>query len=261
MLLNKKYNLKEGLEARNEWRANNSDLWNQEMRVLWKEAVEEAKATNKILVVSDMLMLREFEKDFDKVITISKDLFIKRSKLRNDYNDNTESWKNNIDKTLSLVPKEKLFYTSKYFSDLFLNTESFSNRGYINNLLLQANQQGLGNNQTLDGKISDTPASMTYMAKGVLKEFDVILTPEFIFQETKESLRDDLIIKSSWDDDIISTWYNDIVLEAKSEKELSDKINEYINTLNLPSLEDVKSERKQKERKLRIFFRKHRELV
>jgi len=50
----------------------------------------------------------------------------------------------------------------------------FSNRGYINNLLLQANQQGLANNQTLDGKIADTPASMTYMDKGVLKEYILV---------------------------------------------------------------------------------------
>lgn len=73
-------------------------------------------------------------------------------------------------KQLNLPYNEETYdeYISKY--------GGYGNRGYINNLLLQANQQALGNEQTLDsGGISDTPASMGYMAEGVLKEFELMV--------------------------------------------------------------------------------------
>ena len=53
----------------------------------------------------------------------------------------------------------------------YIKKYGFSNRGYINNLLLQANQQALANEQTLNGGSADTTASMGYMGEGVLKEF------------------------------------------------------------------------------------------
>ena len=55
----------------------------------------------------------------------------------------------------------------------YIKTFGFSNKGFINNTLLQANQQALANEQMLDGKISDTPASMGYMGNGVLTEFQL----------------------------------------------------------------------------------------
>ena len=121
--INEKYGLEDGLEARNEWRKANPELWNEEMRILWEEAKILAIQQNKKLVVSDMLFLKEFAEDFDKIINISKDTFINRSKQRNDYDDNTESWKNNIDNTLKNVKSSKIINTDKYFSDLFITPE------------------------------------------------------------------------------------------------------------------------------------------
>jgi len=119
--INTKYNLEKGYKPLNKWRETNSELWNKEIRDLWKQAVLESKETNKTLVVSDMIILREFEKDLDKVVTISKETFIKRAKQRNDYFENTtENWKNNIDKTIKEnIDKSKIILTSDYFSDLF----------------------------------------------------------------------------------------------------------------------------------------------
>lgn len=74
-------------------------------------------------------------------------------------------------KELNIPYTQELYeaYTSKY--------NGYGNRGYINNILLQANQQALANEQTLDnGGISDTPASMGYMGNGVLKEFPLFLS-------------------------------------------------------------------------------------
>ena len=53
----------------------------------------------------------------------------------------------------------------------YIKKYGYSNRGYINNILLQANQQALANDQTLNGNMYDQSASMTYKATGVLKEF------------------------------------------------------------------------------------------
>jgi len=63
----------------------------------------------------------------------------------------------------------------------------YSNRGYINNLLLQAQQQALANVETMDGKIADTPASLTYLDT-VLKEFplgtvETNITPKYLLSD------------------------------------------------------------------------------
>jgi hypothetical protein len=121
--VNLKYNLEEGNDVRNEWRKTNAELWNNEMRSLWEQAKLDSKNQNKKLVVSDMLFLRENSSDFDKIITTDKETFIDRSKQRGDYNDNTESWKNNIDIAISNIPKEKIISTNLYFSELFENTD------------------------------------------------------------------------------------------------------------------------------------------
>jgi hypothetical protein len=113
-------NIEDGEKARNDWRKENPTEWDNIMRKLWKEAKVEAKTSGKTLIVSDMIFLKEFSGDFDKVITTSKDTFNKRSKQRGDFNSNTESWKDNIDKTISdNVNKSKLVSTDKYFSDLY----------------------------------------------------------------------------------------------------------------------------------------------
>jgi hypothetical protein len=122
--INKKYNLPEGFKARNEWRNSNPELWKEEIRQLWSEAKEESKATGKRLLVSDMLMLREFANDFDKVINISDETFVERAKQRDDYTEGeTEQWKANINQALQNIPQSKIVQTDKYISDLFTTSQ------------------------------------------------------------------------------------------------------------------------------------------
>ena len=117
--INTEKGLAPGFKARNEWRKNNQEEWKTLVRKLWKEAKEEAKKTGKILMASDMILLREFSKDFDKVVTISEKTFVDRAKQRNDYTKgDTESWKYNLDTEINKIPKEKVIYTSKYMSDI-----------------------------------------------------------------------------------------------------------------------------------------------
>ena len=117
-LINLKYNLPKGFKARNEWRESNGKLWKQEVLILWRLAVNSAKHLGRTLMVSDMLILRECSDDLDLVVTMSKDLFIERAKLRNDYNEgSTESWKTNLDDVIGKTTV-KTIVTDKFMVDV-----------------------------------------------------------------------------------------------------------------------------------------------
>jgi hypothetical protein len=121
--INEKFNLPKGFKARNDFQKSNKEKYQQAIRELWNQAKQEAKETGKQLFASDMILLREFANDFDKVITMSKETFIERSKQRNDYtpgSEGTEGWKNNLDIEISKIDKSKVINTNKYLSDLLL---------------------------------------------------------------------------------------------------------------------------------------------
>jgi alkylated DNA repair dioxygenase AlkB len=103
----------------NKWRKENGDEeFNKVMRKVWAIAKNMAKEENKILVVSDMIFLRENASDFDKVITTSKEAFVKRATERGDDAKSLESWKSSIDKTIAGIDQSKVISTDKYLSDL-----------------------------------------------------------------------------------------------------------------------------------------------
>ena len=124
VMINEKFNLPEGFKARNDFQRTNKEEYQQAVRDLWAQAKEESRLTGKRLFASDMILLREFANDFDKVITMSKQTFIDRAKQRNDYTpgpEGTEGWKNNLDIAIGKVDPSKLIYTNKYLSDLMQN--------------------------------------------------------------------------------------------------------------------------------------------
>jgi len=88
------------------------------MQEVWQEAVQQSRKTGKMLLVSDMMFLRENTNDFDKIITTDKETFTKRASERGDDVSNLESWKSNIDKTIAKIDQSKVVSTSKYFSEL-----------------------------------------------------------------------------------------------------------------------------------------------
>jgi len=124
--INKKFNLEEGFKARNDFQKSNAEDYKKEVRSLWEEAKQDAKRNNKKLLASDMILLREFSNDFDLVINMSKDTFIGRAKLRNDYTESTEQWKNNLDVEINKIDKSKVITTDKYLSDLFQSSKTVS---------------------------------------------------------------------------------------------------------------------------------------
>lgn len=108
----------------NKWRETGSEEdFNRAMQEVWSLAKEQAKSQNKILMVSDMLFLRENASDFDKVINIPSDIFLNRAAQREDSVENLQSWKGNIDKTLGKIDSRKIITTDKYLSDLFLSSK------------------------------------------------------------------------------------------------------------------------------------------
>ena len=122
--VNEMFNLPKGFKARNDFQKSNKEEYKNTIRNLWEEAKLDAKSTGKQLFASDMILLREFANDFDKVITMSKDTFVERARQRNDYTpglEGTEGWKNSLDTEIAKIDKSKVFTTDKYLSDLLLN--------------------------------------------------------------------------------------------------------------------------------------------
>ncbi len=110
---------KQNSKGLNEWRNDsNKAEFEAVMREVWKEAVAESKRSGKMLVVSDMLFLKENLNDFDKIITTSKETFIKRTTERGDNPEILQSWKSSIDKIIAEIDQSKVIFTNKYFSEL-----------------------------------------------------------------------------------------------------------------------------------------------
>jgi hypothetical protein len=108
----------------NKWRkTGNEEEFNQAMREVWTLAKAQAKQQNKMLMVSDMLFLRENASDFDKVINIPTETFIERATERGDNKESLQNWKTKIDKVLESIDQNKIITTDKYLSEL-LPTEA-----------------------------------------------------------------------------------------------------------------------------------------
>jgi hypothetical protein len=129
--INEKFNLPEGFKARNDFQKSNKEEYQKAVRELWIEAKKESKKTGKQLFASDMILLREFANDFDKVITMSKETFVNRAKQRNDYTQGeTESWKNSLDTEINKLDKSRVINTTDYLSNLFSKGSGFAISAY-----------------------------------------------------------------------------------------------------------------------------------
>lgn len=105
----------------NVWRKKskaNEQQFETVMKKVWQEAVQQSRKTGKMLLVSDMMFLRENANDFDKIITTDRETFTKRASERGDDVSKLESWKSNIDKTIAGIDQSKVVSTNKYFGEL-----------------------------------------------------------------------------------------------------------------------------------------------
>jgi predicted NAD-dependent protein-ADP-ribosyltransferase YbiA (DUF1768 family) len=107
----------------NKWRKTGSEEeFNKAMREVWSLAKAQAKQQNKMLMVSDMLFLRENASDFDKIVNIPSKTFIERATERGDNKENLQNWKTKIDKVLEGVDQNKIITTDKFLSELLPTT-------------------------------------------------------------------------------------------------------------------------------------------
>lgn len=213
--LNKESQTSEGL---NEWRTEeNEEEFKAVMRKVWKEAVAESKKTGKMLVVSDMMFLKENEADFDKVVTTSEKTFIDRASRRGDNTEGLSSWKSNIDKTLSAVDSNKIVETDKYFSEIQQTQQSGQVvktplEGVSNDAIAEMSDENYkelvetGYTMWLDenGETSDAaykPTQKTSEVEEITKEFTkgnvtarITNKPKYIYEkEAIENAKGDLI--------------------------------------------------------------------
>lgn len=97
----------------------NFDEYANQIYTLFDEAVEEAKRTDKKLLVSDMIFLDELSDELDLVINMSNEAFANRSVARgsNDVAD-VMKWKERINKAMVAVSPEQYFVYDGNLSDI-----------------------------------------------------------------------------------------------------------------------------------------------
>lgn len=101
-----------------EYMANLSPEYVQFLTNEWNNLKNRAKQENKKLFASPLPLLKLFSSDFDLVINLSYRQFYENNTKRGGSHYSTINWKQAIDDTLINLPEEKVFTTSKYFSEL-----------------------------------------------------------------------------------------------------------------------------------------------
>lgn len=117
------------LRARARNSGNPEDLkdWEDYIKNWWNKVKQDAKSSGKRILVSNLPILRMFPQDFDKVITISNETFVQRSRQRDDYiKGQTESWKKMLYEEIKKIPAEKVISTDKYLSDMLPSGDMIS---------------------------------------------------------------------------------------------------------------------------------------
>jgi len=141
------------------------------MQKVWQEAIQESRKTGKMLLVSDMMFLRENANDFDKIITTDKETFTKRASERGDDVSKLESWKSSIDKTIVGIAQSKVVFTNKYFSELVeTQKEKITPEEEVETLTGEA---------LIDAYAKDIIASGTTLSdiQGIIENFDLGAIP------------------------------------------------------------------------------------
>lgn len=116
----------------------------------WNNAKNIAQQENKILVASPHMLLELFSEDFDSILTLSDNEFIKRGKLRGD--EHPEEWKKGINETISQLSENDINFKNKI--------KIINDNEYLSDLLINGNLQNelniLEYNNFINKKLSDS---------------------------------------------------------------------------------------------------------
>lgn len=95
------------------------------MQNAWNKLVARAKAENKKLMASPMSLIQIGAKDIDLYITLGYRDFIQRNIGRGNTALDSFMWKNSIDAELLNAPKDKVYLTNAYLSDIMTEHNAF----------------------------------------------------------------------------------------------------------------------------------------
>ena len=238
--LDKESQTSEGL---NEWRIEeNEEEFKVAMRKVWKKAVAESKKTGKMLVVSDMMFLKENESDFDKIVTTNKETFIDRTIKRGDNIEGLDSWKSNIDKTLSGLDSDKIIETDKYFSELIQPTQtsevSLNKESSVTSVVsswLQT-EEGSLDNQTAEESASKF--ALIYNRKNPITKGDNRTVAQIIEGKKKLSKKEKLADAGQTGSDL----FNTIAQGMEVRKTILNEIKDQVLSLEAPTQQTIKVE-------------------
>lgn len=113
-----------------------TSIYAEELSRVWELAKSDAAKSGKQLFASDLLLLSNHIKDFDRFLNMSSETFIKRSEQRGELNEYTPIWKQRIDDLLSTVDQTKIITTDKYLADLIVNNNFDIIKSHIKNKLV-----------------------------------------------------------------------------------------------------------------------------
>lgn len=160
--INQLMGLPEGAKAkelRKAARQERSQEYHDLIMQLFDEAVAEAKATGKKLLVSDLMLLKEREADIDAITNMSDEKFIERSAMRGETDVADKMlWKNDINNAINNVSdKSKIILTENFLSQDLIQPTSI----YINSIdkfyaIDDRNWAALSSNQKLLKKFGIT---------------------------------------------------------------------------------------------------------
>jgi hypothetical protein len=95
------------------------------MQNAWNKLVARAKAENKKLMASPMSLIQIGAKDIDLYITLGYKDFMQRNIGRGNTAIDSFMWKNSIDAELLNAPKDKVYLTNAYLSDIMAEHNAF----------------------------------------------------------------------------------------------------------------------------------------
>lgn len=124
-------------QARNEYLINwkNHFDFQDFVKKEWERVKQLANSQNKMLVASPHMLLQLFQNDFGTILTMSKDDFVKRGKVRGD--SNPELWKDSIDTTINNLSTNPVFGEKVRYINEGDYLAGMLDKGYFYNALAQ----------------------------------------------------------------------------------------------------------------------------
>lgn len=139
----------------------------------WDRVKKKANDEGKKLLASPHILLDLFPNDFDKVINMDDDVFIKRNVERGEGSkESSRLWKDGINKTLAKIDQSKIVTTDKYLSEILDSNEDVEDDVQYSLIPSSVRHQGQPTTKSEDSsvKINTEPFKSQLNDDGYTKE-------------------------------------------------------------------------------------------